>query len=378
MSFYTLPSNLFFIVVGIIGIGFLIGFHELGHFLFAKLFRIHTPSFSIGFGPRLFSKKIGGTEFKISAIPLGGYVEISGLAEPGQGKQEHAHRADTGSFKNKPYYQKLLVMFGGILFNFLFAYMALILVFMTGAPKTRLLGTLNVKPVISAIPEISPAKFAGLEVGDTIIAVNGQSIETNVAKLNELLKQFPNEMVTLTISRNNQEQEIQTGVSSLEFMGEKIGLLAVDFESYAMSSQSIINSFYYGITTTNKFIVDTFKGFKYLISSRDTRSFSGPIAIIAIMAQGAGQGIKILLILLALISVNLAILNLIPLPILDGGQIVFTTIEAIIGRDLPIKVREYIAIVSWIFILILILYLSAQDIYRIAGVYIDKIRSLFQ
>ena len=82
-----IPSHLWFSIVGILGIGFLIGFHELGHFLFAKLFHVHTPSFSIGFGPKLISKKIGQTTFSLSAIPLGGYVEVAGMAEMGQGEQ---------------------------------------------------------------------------------------------------------------------------------------------------------------------------------------------------------------------------------------------------------------------------------------------------
>src|SRR5690606_27744818 len=105
-------SYLISIPLGLFGIGFLIGFHELGHFLFCKLFSIRTPSFSIGFGPKLFSKKIGGTEFVISPIPLGGFVEIAGAAEVGQGDQKEASSRDKESFAVKPYYQKLLVMCG--------------------------------------------------------------------------------------------------------------------------------------------------------------------------------------------------------------------------------------------------------------------------
>ena len=122
MSLVSLPQSFFFLIIGILGISFLIAFHELGHFLFCKLFNIHTPSFSIGFGPRLISKKIGSTEFKISVIPLGGYVEIAGSAEPGQGKQKDANRMDEQSFAIKPFWQKFLVMIGGILFNMAFAY----------------------------------------------------------------------------------------------------------------------------------------------------------------------------------------------------------------------------------------------------------------
>ena len=100
--FSSLFHSILFIPVGILGIGFLIGFHELGHFLFCKLFRVSTPSFSIGIGPRILKKKIGSTEFSLSAIPMGGYVEIAGAAEVGQGEQKEAYRDDEYSFARKP------------------------------------------------------------------------------------------------------------------------------------------------------------------------------------------------------------------------------------------------------------------------------------
>src|SRR5437762_13928879 len=109
MHLVPIFQNIFFILIGCFGMGFLVGFHEFGHFLFAKLFKIRTPSFSIGFGPKIINKKIGETEFSLSAIPFGGYVEIAGAAEVGQGDQNEAYAKDEGSFAVKPYYQKLLV-----------------------------------------------------------------------------------------------------------------------------------------------------------------------------------------------------------------------------------------------------------------------------
>src|SRR5688572_16061618 len=106
---------LLFGLAALLGISFIIALHEMGHFLFCKLFKVSTPSFSIGFGPRLISKKVGTTDFIISAIPLGGYVEIAGNAEVGQGNQQEAARLDEYSFSVKPWYQKFLIMIGGIL-----------------------------------------------------------------------------------------------------------------------------------------------------------------------------------------------------------------------------------------------------------------------
>ena len=100
---FSLLKTIFFLFVGICGIGFLIGFHELGHFIFCKIFKIRTPSFSIGMGPQIIKKEIGGTEFSLSSIPLGGYVEIAGMAEVAQGEQKEAKRSDKHSFNAKPY-----------------------------------------------------------------------------------------------------------------------------------------------------------------------------------------------------------------------------------------------------------------------------------
>src|SRR5271170_7782292 len=157
-------TNIIFIFPALIGVGFLIGFHELGHFLFCKLFNIHTPSFSIGFGPKLISTRIGDTDFSLSAIPLGGYVEIAGAAEVGQGEQEHAYSSDERSFARKPYYQKMLVMFGGIMFNLIFAYTAFIFLCSFGLPATV--------PTIGTVQADSAAARAGLQSGDTIIAID--------------------------------------------------------------------------------------------------------------------------------------------------------------------------------------------------------------
>src|SRR5205814_3300033 len=175
----ALLQNIIFILIGLLGMGFLIGFHEFGHFLFAKMFKIRTPSFSIGFGPKLVSKKIGDTEFSLSAIPLGGYVEIAGAAEIGQGEQKEALAVDEGSFATKPYYQKLCVMIGGILFNLAFAYITMILLFVTGIPKTPLIQ----KPIIAAITQESSAEKYGLAIGDRIVAINDEVINNNIQTL---------------------------------------------------------------------------------------------------------------------------------------------------------------------------------------------------
>jgi regulator of sigma E protease len=350
-------TNILFIFPALIGVGFLIGFHELGHFLFCKLFNIHTPSFSIGFGPKLISKRIGNTDFSLSAIPLGGYVEIAGAAEVGQGEQEHAHSTDETSFANKPYYQKMLVMFGGIMFNLIFAYTALIALCAMGLPAAV--------PTFSQVEAGSPAAQAGLEAGDTITAFNDIEINGDATTLIKAIQAAPGETVRLTYERRNEPHAttIDVVLGSVDVMGKQIGTLAgASYQMASLPGASFPEAITRGITLTNNYIKNTAYAFAHLFKSRDTSGMGGPIRIIQETATGASKGFKIFLMFLAVISINLAVLNLIPLPILDGGQILFYTIEAAINRPLPHQVREYIHIASWIGILILTLFLTYKDL----------------
>lgn len=371
--------NILFLFPALIGVGFLIGFHELGHFLFCKLFNIHTPSFSIGFGPRIISKRIGDTDFSISAIPLGGYVEIAGAAEVGQGEQEHAQSTDERSFARKPYYQKLLVMLGGIMFNLFFAYFALILLCGLGLPDSNLLYPYNAKPVIKQIEADSPAEKAGLKIGDTIVGIkvddNIVTIDSTTTKsdttaLLKAIQAAPGKTVVLRYTRPGKDgiaasEDLSVTLGSINTMGTTIGTLGALYETAALPGFSFTEAISRGINLTNTYIKRTISAFAYLFKSRDTRGMGGPVRIISETATGASKGFKIFLLFLAIISINLAILNLIPLPILDGGQLLFYTIEAIIRRPMPMQIKEYIHIISWVGILILTLFLTFKDMFAL-------------
>lgn len=365
-------QNIFFILIGCFGMGFLIGFHELGHFLCAKFFGVRTPSFSIGMGPKLFTKKIGDTEFSFSAIPLGGYVEIAGAAEVGQGDQKEAHATDTGSFASKPYYQKLCILLGGIVFNLIFAYSAFIFLFATGIPKTPLIQ----KPIISVIQPESPADKHTLLVGDRIVSINNEAIENNIYKIQNILQPLAAQEAIIVVERDKTLIEKTIIVGEKNINGTSVGFLGVEFEISDTPAQSLSEAIKNGITLTHTWIINTAQAFTQL--KKNSSELAGPVMIIAMTTKAASAGFKILLFFLAIISINLAVLNVIPLPILDGGQILFYTIEAIIGRPLPDKVREYIHIATWIMFLLLFLVLTTKDIYRIASPYVETIRLYFK
>ena len=300
-------QGLFSILLGILGIGFLIGFHELGHFLFAKLFKVRVPSFSLGFGPRLLTKKIGETEFCLSAIPFGGYVEIAGAAEVGQGEQKDAFATDEGSFAIKPFYQKLLVMLGGILFNFIFAYFTMILLFMAGIPKTPHLS----QPIIAIVQEQSPAETAGLHIGDRILLINEQPIGRNVQEIQKAIQPLALQEATVVIERNGIQLTKNIMVGSRETEEGPVGVLGVEFDYLPIPAHSLKDAFALGIATCNKWIKETIMGFAQL--RRNLGNVGGPVMIISMAAKSSSQGWQLYFLLLALISINLAVLNLIPL-----------------------------------------------------------------
>ncbi len=360
-SLFSLAQNGMFIIIGLIGIGFIIGFHELGHFMFCKLFKISTPSFSIGMGPRIFTKKIGDTEFSLSAIPVGGYVEIAGNSEMGQGEQKQAHRNDQYSFANKPYYQKMLVMAGGILFNLIFAYFALTMLYFFGMPKSPILYHYSASTTIDQILPETPAAKSSLAPQDTIIGVNDVLVH-NAQELLTVIKGLPNTTAKFTIVRNNNQQEFQINIGSKECNNATIGFLGIDF---IIPRYGFIESIKKSFAAVNHIIYQVLLAFKGIFAERKFDNLGGPFMIIHQTIKSAEQGFSMLILLLAFISINLAIINIFPLPILDGGQALYYTIEAIIRRPMPDRLREYIHYATWICVLLLVVYLTIKDFIKI-------------
>lgn len=362
------------LIAGIFGVSFLIIIHELGHFLFAKIFGIRTPSFAIGFGPLITSKKIGQTEFMLRAFPLGGYVELAGATQGDHEGSSTATNPASDSFIVKPYYQKLAVMVGGIAFNLAFAYITFIALLSTGLPKTPLLYPLNALPIIQTIESGSAAEKQGIQPGDRILTINNQHVGDDVEILIDNIHQSANRSVPITFERNGATQSAQITVGERIIMGQSVGSLGIVFVINSLQSASFFDSIKQGVKLTNSFIVKTLQGFALIASKRSIKSMAGPISIISMTMQGALQGLKVLLVLLSIISINLAILNLVPLPIFDGGQIFLFSIEALAGRSIPERIREYIAITSWLLVLGLVFYLSAHDIARIASPHVETIK----
>jgi regulator of sigma E protease len=361
MLLLTLISKPLFFAAGLFGIGFLITLHEIGHFVFCKLFNVSVPSFGLGFGPVLWEKKIGETNFIISAIPLGGYVEMAGSAEVGQGEQKEAYRDDERSLIQKPYWQKMCIMFGGVFLNFVFAYVAIILVLALGAPGTPMLPETLTNRIEKVDPN-SPADKAGIQKDDLIVALNNAPFDTKNPQLFfEQLKTLAGQTASITINHGGTEERL-----NITFEPNKtVGMLGVIFATQPLAPRPFMQAIKEGIELTNKYIYNTALFIKQLFTRRSLEGTGGPVGIIAATTASAQQGFKVYLLLLAVISINLAVLNLLPLPILDGGQALFYTIEAIIRRRLPDNIKFGIHIACWALFLLLTIYLTYYDIKRI-------------
>lgn len=353
--------NIPLIALAILGLGFLVLFHELGHFLFAKLFNVYTPSFSIGFGPRLITKKIGDTVFAISAIPLGGYVELAGSPEVGQGEQAHAHATDERSFNRKPYWQKLLIIAGCIIFNLIFAYAAFSTLLYLGAPFCTGSQCDTLAPRIASVTPGSKAEKGQLKPDDTIKAINNQPVHT-ISEFTKQLENFIDKPVTLTVERDGKEEKLETEVGSQTIEGKKVPLLGVSWFTPPLALKDALIE---GGKATWAWTAKTFGALKSIFKNRE--ALGGPLLIITQMTKCAGMGFKMFLFMLAFISVNLAVFNVLPLPIFDGGQVLFFTIEAILGRPLSEEARYTIHYYTWLAVIALVIYLTYKDILKLAG-----------
>lgn len=349
-------SILSFIVV----LGVLIFFHEFGHFLVARLFGVGVEKFSLGFGPRLIGKKVGITDYRISAIPLGGYVKMVG-EEP---DAEIAPEDIPISFTHKHVAKRMLIVAAGPVFNILLAVIIFFGIFFTS-------GTFVLKPSVGSVKQGSPAFAAGLEKGDLITAINESAINS-WDEMAEIINASKGEKIKLAVRRGESTQNFSLApeqVTTKNIFGEDvqryiIGITASG-ETYSKElnlfqafSESMIQT--YRVTELMVVIIA-----KLITGDISTDTLGGPIMIAQMAGDSAKAGFGSLISFIALISVNLAIINLLPIPVLDGGHLLFFSIEAVKGSPVSIKVREIAQQVGLFLLILLMILVFYNDISRI-------------
>ena len=349
-------SILSFVVV----LGVLIFFHEFGHFLVARLFGVGVEKFSLGFGPRLIGKKVGITDYRISAIPLGGYVKMVGEEPDAEIDPEDI----PFSFTHKHVAKRMLIVAAGPVFNILLAVIIFFGIFFTS-------GTFVLKPSVGSVKQGSPAFAAGLEKGDLITVINESAINS-WDEMAEIINASKGQKIKLAVRRGESTQQFSLApeqVTTKNIFGEDvqryiIGITASG-ETYSKQlnlfqafSESMIQT--YRVTELMVVIIA-----KLITGDISTDTLGGPIMIAQMAGDSAKAGIGSLISFIALISVNLAIINLLPIPVLDGGHLLFFSIEAVKGRPVSIKVREIAQQVGLFLLILLMILVFYNDISRI-------------
>lgn len=333
------------IIYSLIIFGILIGIHELGHFVAARIFKMNIKEFAIGMGPKIFSK-IGKenefgitTKYSLRALPIGGYVNL--------GEDEEVE--EENGFNKKPIWQRIIVMASGAAMNFVLAIVIMIaVIFAQGLPVNTIDDTVKGKPAMEA----------GLQSGDKIVAIDGQTI-TSWEGTSKAILNSKNETLNMTIEREGKKITLEIPTVKDANGNKSIGIKP-EFERQALKSVK------YGFQTVGKmtlmmfdFIGNLFKGD---VSKDDV---SGPVGIVNVIGQAGQAGIINLFYLTALISVNLGIFNLLPIPALDGGRILFLAVQGITRKQIPPEKEGLIHFVGFVLLIGLIIFITFNDISKL-------------
>lgn len=352
-----MESVLYSIGSAVVGLGLLIVFHEFGHFLIAKLSGVGVVTFSVGFGPKLFVRKKGETEYALSAFPLGGYVKMIG-----EDPDEEVSQADRErSFAHKSLFKRCAIVFAGPGFNLMLAVLLLMVVFVFyGVPVMSTL--------VSGVEKGSPAEQAGVAKGDRIVAIDGKAV-TEWEELSQTIKGSQGKPVNLEIRRGS--ETVKVAVQPTKKEGRSVFGERKDDWMIGIGSQGTIEKGKPGLaigrafTQTWDYIKITLLAFyKMITGDVSPKNIGGPILIAQMAGQQAQEGVGNFLHFLAVLSINLGVLNLLPVPVLDGGHLLFFLVEAVIRKPVSVRVREMAQQVGICLLALLMVYAFYNDIVR--------------
>lgn len=361
----------FTILITLISIIGLLTLHEFGHFIVAKKIGVKVEEFGVGYPPRLFGKKIGETIYSLNLLPFGAFVRI-----PGEGG-EKSNLEDYQRFIGKSVWQRAQIMLGGVVSFWIIAVILLSIVFMIGAPQAisdNETGPLiNPKVQLVAIAANSPAEKAGLKAGDAIkqISISGSQFPINKVKdVQDLTEQYKGEAITLTIQRGKEIFTVSLVPRESPPAGE--GAMGVALSRTAEKSypwwQCPVKGIQATFDLTSSVILGWGKLLGNLIQGHGLPKgvqFVGPVGIGALVSQAAKVGINYFLQFIALIAVYLAVFNILPIPALDGGKLLFLGIEKIKGKPVNRKIEENVTAAFFFALILLMIFVTIKDINRL-------------
>ncbi len=365
------------IITFLIILAVLIFVHELGHFIVAKRAGIRVDEFSIGFPPRLFSWKRGETLYSLNLIPFGGYVKIFG-EDP---SEESISGPDSGrSFVNRPKWVQALVLAAGVAGNIIFAWLLISLGFATGLPTSAVNyegpGTvLDAKLLITHVEKGAPGENAGLKDGDEIVSITASDGSTTKEPSVEMVRDIINDSKGKEISlslRHGSEAERRVALLPKVGLVEDRFAVGIMMDMVGTLRLPIHQALMYGALRTANLTVDITKGLYHFFVDAfrlkaDLSQISGPVGIAGLVGEASRLGFSYLLTITVIISINLAVINLMPFPALDGGRILFVCIEAISGRAIPPNVANTLNAVGFALLILLMIVITYRDVVRLVA-----------
>ncbi|QPI03101.1 RIP metalloprotease RseP [Campylobacter concisus] len=348
----------FYFLVTVLAISFLIFFHELGHFLAARSLGVKVNTFSIGFGEKIYTKNVDGTDYCLSAIPLGGYVQLKGQDDT----DPKARNYDRDSYNVLSPIKRIYILFAGPFFNFILAFFIYILLGFIGIEKQA--------PSIGYIVKGSAAESAGLVKNDKILEING----VKITEWDEISKNVKLEPSTILIDRNGSILSINLTPK----IGETINIFNEKIQHPLIGIRSngeVIKIYHTGLSSLKFAFYETieasmliFKSLeKLIIGDIPLKEVGGIVQIADVTSKAAKISLGVLLTIVALISVNLGVLNLFPIPALDGGHILFNLYELIFRREVNERVLIMLTYCGWALLLGIMVLATFNDIMRLSG-----------
>ena len=335
-------------------LGAIVSVHEFGHFTFAKLAKAYVYVFSIGMGKKIFGKKKkdGETEFCIRAVPLGGYVMIAG-----EDVVDEKIPADR-QMCNKGFCARFMILFAGAFFNFIFAFIILFV-------SALIYGAVSMKPYIGDINPEYPAYEAGLEKGDLVLSINDEKIK-NWDKGLVILQTTDGKPVVFEVQKANGEVLEYSVTPILETDEEGNKSYKFGISTMVEKEYGFVNSLKYACNKTVSLFGSMWDTIKYLFQGKvGVNQLSGPVGIYSIVDSQAEEGLEAILYLMAYLSINVGLINLLPFPAFDGGRILFLFIEKIFRKPVSKKVEGIIHTVGFFLILALLAYVTLNDIVKL-------------
>ncbi len=326
--------------------GLIVFIHEFGHFITAKLCNMRVDEFAIGFGPIIGKFRRGETLYSVRAIPLGGFNKIAGM-DPDEPLDER-------SFLSKSVWKRFIVIFAGAGFNFLLAIVLFFFIFASyGVEKP------STEPVVGRMGDSTPASIAHMEKNDRILSIAGKPIST-WSDIGPSLAGHGNELIPIVVERDGEQKTLSVMPKE---SGDRV-IIGINPPSI-VERYSIPESMTMAVTHTGQTMVSMVSGIVEMVTGKTQGDLAGPIGVAQMAGQIAQVGFIYLLEFTAYLSINLGVINLLPIPVLDGGYLIMLTIEGLTGKRLPTKALYYIQMVGMAILVLIFFYATSSDLMRL-------------